>query len=38
MKAVAAELSGYAGKFRCVFGEARLKTVRFQVDLDGTVS
>jgi len=29
MRAVAAELSGYAGKFRCFFGEKNLKTVCF---------
>ena len=27
MQAVAAELSGYVGKFRCFFGEKSLKTV-----------
>jgi hypothetical protein len=30
MQAVAAELSGYAGKFRCFFGEESLKTVCFE--------
>jgi hypothetical protein len=29
MQAVAAELSGYAGKFRCFLGEKSLKTVCF---------
>jgi hypothetical protein len=29
MQAVAAELSGYAGKCRCLFGEKGLKTVCF---------
>ena len=29
MQAVAAELSGYAGKFRCFFGEKGLNTVCF---------
>jgi hypothetical protein len=29
MQAAAAELSGYAGKFRCFFGEKSLKTVGF---------
>jgi len=29
MQAQAAESSGYAGQFRCFFGEKNLKTVRF---------
>jgi hypothetical protein len=29
MQAVAAELSGYAGKFRCFFWRGELKTVCF---------